>query len=124
VIKEQVVSEETRKEVLTKGGRFDQDKIRFDLLEPYAMEELAKVFTLGAKKYADNNWIQHPMKWSRVIASLYRHLNAFQQGEDYDKETGLPHVAHVAWNAMALTSYFGRCKEMDDRVPINKQNEE
>lgn len=114
-MEDQIVAPEVKAEVLTIGGRFDQGKTRFDLLEPYAVEQLAKVFTAGARKYADNNWLEHPMAWSRIIASLYRHLNTFQQGEDYDKETGLPHAAHVAWNAMALVSYFKHCPEKDDR---------
>lgn len=119
----QIVAKEIKDEVLAKGGRFDHEKVRFDLLEPTAIKSLAEVFTIGAKKYADNNWIEHPMAWSRIIASLYRHLNAFQQGEDFDPETGLSHAAHVAWNAMALTSYFNNKCGKDDRRR-SKEHEE
>jgi len=110
-----IVPKEVKEEILTNGGRDDKEKVRFDLLEPYAIEQLAKVFTLGARKYSENNWLEKPMAWSRIIASLHRHLNAFQQGEDLDKETGLSHVAHVAWNAMALLSYTKCCPNKDDR---------
>ena len=54
--------------------RYDEGKIRHDLLPGHAINELAKVYTMGAKKYADHNW-RKGMKWSRVIASLKRHLN-------------------------------------------------
>lgn len=113
---ETVVAPEAKAQILANGGRDDKEKTRFDLLEPYAIEQLAKVFTVGARKYSDNNWIQKPMAWSRIVASLYRHLNAFQQGEDIDPETGLSHAAHVAWNAMALLSYSKHCPEKDDRL--------
>ena len=110
------------------GLRYNKDKTRFDLLEPYAIQQLAKVFTKGAEKYEDNNWLKG-MSWMSVVASLERHLNAFKQGIDYDKDpncpscqagnctnhTGLLHTAHIAWNAMALTSYYKYFPQGDDR---------
>lgn len=98
-----------------KGLRYNEGKIRYDLLEPYAIEQLAKVFTKGAEKYADNNWLQG-LKWSNVTSSLKRHLAAFEQGEDFDKETQLLHIAHVAWNAMALVSNYKYHPDLDDRL--------
>ena len=38
------------------GLRYNQNKLRYDLLEPFAIEQLAKVFTKGAEKYAPHNW--------------------------------------------------------------------
>jgi len=78
------------------------------------MEELAKVFTKGAEKYAERNW-EKGMSWQSVLASLERHKEAFKKGEDYDKETGLLHMAHVAWNALALVSYYSIYPQGDDR---------
>lgn len=96
------------------GLRYNNGKLRYDLLEPFAIEQLAKVFTKGAEKYADNNWLGG-MKWSSMIASLKRHLAAFEKGVDYDDETQLLHMAHVAWNAMALISYYKFHPQLDDR---------
>lgn len=56
------------------------------------------------------------MKWSRMLASLKRHINAFEQGQDLDEETGLYHIAHAAWNALALVSYYKYYPELDDRI--------
>lgn len=97
-----------------KGLRYNEGKIRHDLFEPFAINELAKVFTKGSEKYAPRNW-EMGMSWSKVLASLKRHLNAFESGEDFDKESELLHIAHVAWNAMALTSYYKIHPEGDDR---------
>lgn len=120
---EGIVPVNIKNEILAKGGRDDSEKTRFDLLEPYALEQLAKVFTFGARKYADNNWLDRPMAWSRILASLHRHLNKFQQGEEIDPETGLSHAAHIAWNAMALVSYAKHCPEKDDRRKVTNEPE-
>jgi len=99
---------------MNEGLRFNKGKIRHDLLEPYAINELAKVFTKGAEKYAPKNW-EKGMDWSKVLASLKRHVNAFEQGEDVDKESECYHMAHAAWNALALVSYYKYAPQFDDR---------
>lgn len=78
------------------------------------MKELAKVFTIGASKYEPRNW-EKGMSWESVLASLERHKEAFKSGEDTDPETGCLHMAHVAWNALALASYYSIYPQGDDR---------
>lgn len=97
------------------GLRYNNGKIRFDLLEPFAVEKLAEVFTKGAIKYEPNNWLKG-MPWMDVVASLKRHLSKFENGEDLDSETELLHIAHVAWNAMAILSYYKHCPNFDNRL--------
>lgn len=97
-----------------KGLRYNDGKIRFDLLEPFSVEKLAEVFSFGAKKYPPNNWLIG-MPWMDVVASLKRHLNKFEAGEDFDSESNLLHMAHVAWNAMAIVSYYKHRPEFDNR---------
>jgi len=94
--------------------RHDSGKPQMDLLSPIAMEGTASILTFGAKKYAAHNW-RKGMLWSRSIASLMRHLFKFIGGEDTDPESGLPHIDHVACNAMFLQEYFRTHKELDDR---------
>lgn len=117
------------------GVRYNKGKIRYDLLEPFAIEELAKVFTAGSKKYEDNNWLKG-MNWSKMRASLGRHLAAYDKGEDFDfdptckdclagncmNHTGLYHIAQVAWNALGILSYYKHFPQGDDRFkkPIKK----
>jgi len=97
-----------------KALRYDDNKIRHDLLPAWALNELAKIYTMGAKKYAPNNW-RRGMKWSRVLGSLKRHLNKMELGEDLDEESGLHHMAHVAWNAITLLEYYKIYPQGDDR---------
>lgn len=104
---------------MEEGLRFNEGKIRYDLMHPFAKEQLAKVFTMGSIKYAERNW-EKGMKWSKVLASLHRHLEAIERGEDYDAESGLLHAAHVEWNAHALCAYYKIYPQGDDR-PIKKK---
>lgn len=111
----------------TAGGmKFDQDKPRVDLIDPYAMEELAKVLTFGAQKYAAHNW-RKGISFSRLIAAAFRHLMAIMRGEDHDPETGLPHAAHLMCCAMFLIWNLKHKPELDDRwkpeVPATPKKE-
>jgi len=96
------------------GKRFNEGKTRFDLAPTFAQEQYAKVLTIGAEKYGEKNW-QLGMKWSKVLASLERHLQAIKSGVDYDHETGLLHSAHVMCNAAFLTEYYRIFPQGDDR---------
>lgn len=99
------------------GGaiRHDQDKPHMDLLSPIAMFGLAQVLTKGLEKYPGSQW-KKGMAWSRVIASLLRHTFKFMSGEDYDEDTKLPHVDHMAANITFLQEYFRKHKNLDDRM--------
>lgn len=97
------------------GLRYNKGKLRYDLLEPYAIEQLVKVFTRGAEKYEPGNWLKG-MPWMDVIASLERHLAEFKKGSDFDNETQILHMAHCAWNALAIVSYYKHRPEFDNRL--------
>ena len=97
-----------------KGLRFNTGKTRHDLVPVFAQEQYARVLTKGSEKYAERNW-ELGMKWSKVIASMKRHIQAFESGEDYDKETGLLHTAHIMCNAGFLTEYYKIYPQGDDR---------
>ena len=102
-------------EMIDGGGlRKNENKTRHDLIPPFAQEQYAKVLTKGAEKYAVRNW-ERGMSWSKVLASLKRHIQAIESGEDYDKETGLLHSAHVMCNAGFLTEYYRIYPQGDDR---------
>ena len=97
------------------GLRFNQGKTRHDLVPAFAQEQYARVLTKGAEKYAPRNW-EKGMNWSKVLASMKRHILAFEKGEDYDPETGILHTAHVMCNAAFLTEYYQIAPQYDDRA--------
>jgi hypothetical protein len=94
--------------------RWDKDKLRMDLLPVRPLFDIAAVYTMGAKKYADRNW-EKGMSWSRMIGSMERHWFSFKGGEDFDDESGLYHLAHAAWNILGLLEYYRTHPELDDR---------
>ena len=97
-----------------KGLRYNKNKLRFDLVHPWAHEQMVKVLTNGANKYEDRNW-ERGMSWTSVIASLKRHLHAMEHGEDYDSESGELHASHLACNAHFLTAFYKIYPQGDDR---------
>ena len=98
----------------SKGVKHDQGKLRYDLLPTGPLEELVRVYTIGAAKYGDRNY-EAGIKWSRIFGALMRHAWAFWRGESYDKENGQHHLASVAWCAMSLMLYEKTRKDFDDR---------
>lgn len=79
-------------------------KLRWDLLPLAEIEDIVRVYTEGAKKYADNSWQDIPDGFNRYLGALMRHLVTYTKGERYDKE-GFMHLSAVCWNAIALLYY-------------------
>ncbi len=122
------------------GKRFDQGKARFDLMPALALHEIALVydfennkipcydkipadvlteiadiFTFGCIKYSAHNWRQG-MSWSRCFGPLERHLNKFWLRYDGDVDSKKHHLAHAAWNCIALIEYEYCKLGEDDRI--------
>ena len=81
--------------------KYDGGKLRYDLVPPAVIEELAKVITFGAEKYAPDNW-RECNDLSRYEAAMMRHFQAYRMGEFHDEETGFPHLAHAMTNLAFL----------------------
>jgi len=99
------------------GQRFNHGKLRYDLVDPLAHRDMVDVLTYGATKYAPRNW-SNGLSWTSVIASAKRHLAAIEMGEDYDKETGLLHAAHLACNVHFLNAFYYSFPQGDDRPKL------
>lgn len=100
---------------IKEATKFDNDKVRLDLIPPEFVTALGTILTFGAKKYAPRNW-EKGMDWGRVYASLQRHLNAWWGGEKLDPETGKSHLWHAACNICFLVVYEIRGVGNDDRT--------
>lgn len=96
------------------GKKFDDGKLRVDLLPSEALFEVAKVLTFGAGKYGEHNWRQG-IEWSRVYAAAQRHMMKWNAGQTYDDETGINHLAHACANLLFLLTYSGTNQDLDDR---------
>lgn len=76
-----------------------------------AITEVAKVGTFGANKYTDGGWVSVPNGFQRYEDAQQRHAAARHMGEQNDPESGLLHLAHEAWNAMAKLDLYLREQE-------------
>lgn len=85
-----------------KGIKYDDGKLRYNLIDPEFEEDIAKVATFGFTKYGKLNWQKVNEGTERYFNALRRHIKAWEKGEKIDKETGLSHLAHAGWNCMAL----------------------
>lgn len=92
----------------------DAGKVPMELLPTIPLVEIAKVLGFGAKKYAPDGWRQG-MDWRRVYGAVLRHMASWEQGEDLDPETGLPHLAHAGCEILFLLEYVKRGLGKDDR---------
>lgn len=77
-------------------------KLMWELLPLITIKEVVKVFTFGAKKYGPNRWQNLENGYDRYKAALFRHIVAYEEGEVKDPESGIHHLAHAAWNALAM----------------------
>ena len=99
--------------------KFDQEKIRMDLLPSEALEEIAKVLTFGAKKYDSWNWTKG-LKYSRLTGAALRHILAWKDGQDKDPETNISHLAHAGCCILFLLWMEKNRLDMDDRFKFSK----
>lgn len=97
----------------TTGVKHDTAKPRHSLL-PHSIDDIIAVLEYGAAKYGERNW-ELGMEWSRPWNAAMRHLWAWWRGEECDKESGLPHLAHCACNILFLLSYQKNGVGRDDR---------
>ena len=85
------------------GAKLDAGKIKAGVLHDFssALLEVANVGSYGAEKYTREGWRSVPNGRQRYFDALWRHLLASRY-EAFDKESGLDHLAHAAWNLLAV----------------------
>jgi len=111
-----------RKEYSTGAVRdVQRGKGRFDLLPMFALEDLAKHYEKGCKKYGENNYLRG-IPISRFVDSGMRHLVQFIQGKEDEG-----HLISAIWNLIGAKETLDRIelgilpKELDDLpYPLKK----
>lgn len=114
-----VLDAKTLQPIEESGKKYDNDKIRYDLVSALPLHDLARVYTFGARKYGDRNYASGIL-WSRVFGAIMRHLWAFWRGEDLDQESGLPHLSHAAWGCFTLGEFMTTKRSYDDRPCVTQ----
>jgi len=128
---------------MQKAKRYNKGKNRLGLIPQFAKQCLGEVYTKGAHKYsvykdsegnevqgkdipienihlyeliedAGDNW-RKGQNWRSALDSVYRHLSAFEGGEDYDPELNTLHVSNAAWGLFQIAEYYKIYPQGDDR---------
>ena len=93
-----------------KGKKYDNGKPMIGTLVrvfPLALEALGSVIEFGTHKYPQpDNWKKVEGAKYRYLDSLMRHMVKHYKGMELDEETNKPHLAHMAWNALAILELY------------------
>lgn len=99
------------------GKKSDVGKIRWDCVPFEMVEGIARVMSYGANKYNEDpdnpNWIKVEYGKHRYFAAMMRHFMADRKGEVLDPDSGLEHLDHFLFNALAY-AYFKRNENNDN----------
>jgi len=90
----------------TGGTKYDSGKPDLSFIEAALVEAAARALMFGAEKYGRNNY-KKGIEDNRIYASLLRHIFARMNGEQFDPESGLDHIDHIAANVQFL-AYFNK----------------
>ena len=93
------------------------------LVPPALMKATAEALATGAEKYGRGNWrMGHPVKATTYIGACMRHMDAWRDGEDFDPESGLCHLAHAAATLAILLDVMACGLLDDDRIKLPKHS--
>lgn len=86
----------------------DDGKWRMSLLPNGFCQNISRVFGYGKEKYGENNWRLANNKDGeiRLLDAVYRHLELYREGEEFDLESGEPHLSHAIANLSMLLNFL------------------
>lgn len=88
---------------------------------PRALEQVAAVSAYGASKYDWNGWEKVPDGEERYLDGMMRHVQKLAVEGNYDVgDSELPHLAQIAWNALAVLEMKMRTGE----IPLTQRTYE
>ncbi len=105
------------------GVKFDAGKPEIDLLPYGPLAWIARAMEYGRRKYELDNWklLGSSADLRRVRAAMGRHVLKFISGEWADKESKLPHLAHIGANIVFLLWHWSAQHDIDDDVLDTEQ---
>lgn len=84
------------------GAKLDASKVSAALLRDFslALSAVAEVCHFGAAKYSKGGWQHVDNAIERYDNAAWRHMLA-ERHESHDRDSGLHHASHEAWNKLA-----------------------
>lgn len=98
------------------GIRENNLKLRWRNFPMFLIRPLIEVAHFGEQKYETFNFLKGQTV-SNCMDSIKRHLDSFEDPDqsDNDNESGITHLAHIAWNALVAAYMIKKRPELDDR---------
>ena len=99
-----------------KAERKNDGKLRWRNFPMFLLKPLIKVSQYGESKYSTFNFLKGGEQ-HQYLDCIKRHLEQYENPfvTDEDEESGVSHLAHVAWNALIAIYMLEKYPEMDDR---------
>ena len=94
---------------------FGMTKPSISLVPPVAIIQEAAVFGLGARKYGPYNWRETSVSARIYVDAALRHVQAWQDGQNNDPESGHSHLAHARACLGIILDAEATGKLIDDR---------
>jgi len=79
--------------------------------------ELGVAMLEGARKYGRHNWRVSGVRGSVYYDAVMRHMMAWWEGEDIDRDSGISHVTKAIATLVVLRDSMMQGKYTDDRPP-------
>lgn len=99
-------------------AKADKGKLPISLVPMEIIRNIAAIRKYGEEKYhAPNNWVL--VDKQRYIDAMWRHLLAYQEGEELDEESGLPHLWHAACNMAFILEMESKNWNIHKQLLIN-----
>ena len=95
-------------------------KVGISVLSFTVLLELALAIFEGARKYGKFNWRKDGVRASVYVDACFRHVGAWQEGEEIDEDSGLSHLVKAQACLHILRDAQIRGKMVDDRPPGTK----
>jgi hypothetical protein len=110
-------TEEQKAEGVNPKDLLGMNKAPLDLVPPVATLHAAVAHFDGASKYGPYNWRNYPVKASIYIAAIKRHIDAYEDGEDFAGDSGAHHLGHAIAGCNILLDAIEHGQLVDDRPP-------
>jgi hypothetical protein len=93
-------------------------KTPLHLIPTVFSKQVSLALDWGGQRYSHWNWRDAGVNATTYIGAMRRHLDAWQDGEDMDPDSGLPHIAHIAASCAIILDAERVGKLNDDRRKI------
>ena len=103
------------------NNKEDNGKLMWHLLPLSLLKPVIEIFQYGLMKYGkEGSWATLDNGYIRYRDAFFRHLEAHESGRQIDDESKHPHIAHCAWNALAMLHFA--LKEQNNESRENNSN--